>query len=58
VLPEGGRRGGPPLPWSSLLLRPHRTVASAPHAPTDARGDHARKLLAEWNADGYQDPNC
>jgi hypothetical protein len=24
------------------LLRPHRAVAPAPHAPTDARGDHAR----------------
>ncbi len=28
--------------WSSLmgLLRPHRAVAPAPRAPTDARGDH------------------
>jgi len=24
------------------LLRPHRAVAPAPRAPTDARGDHAR----------------
>ena len=42
--PEGARRGGPPPAWSSLmgLLRPHRAVAPAPRAPTDARGDHAR----------------
>jgi hypothetical protein len=42
--PEGARRGGPPPAWGSLmgLLRPHRAVAPAPRAPTDARGDHAR----------------
>jgi len=42
--PEVARRGGPPPAWSSLmgLLRPHRAVAPAPRAPTDARGDHAR----------------
>ena len=42
--PEGARHGGPPPAWSSLmgLLRPHRAVAPAPRAPTDALGDHAR----------------
>ena len=42
--PECARRRGPPPAWSSLmgLLRPHRAVAPAPRAPTDARGDHAR----------------
>ena len=32
------------------LLRPHRAVAPAPRAPTDARGDHARphpRILAD-----------
>ena len=42
--PEGARGRGPPPAWGSLmgLLRPHRAVAPAPRAPTDARGDHAR----------------
>ncbi len=42
--PEGARRGGPPPAWSLLmgLLRPHRAVAPAPRATTNARGDHAR----------------
>ena len=42
--PECARGRGPPPAWSSLmgLLRPHRAVAPAPRAPTDARGDHAR----------------
>ncbi len=46
--PEVARRGGPPPAWSSLmwLLRPHRAVAAAPRAPTDARGDHARPVHA------------
>ena len=53
--PEGARRGGPPPAWSSLLglLRPHRAVAPAPRAPTDARGDHARpppRILRRFSA--------
>jgi hypothetical protein len=42
--PEGARGRGPPPAWGSLmeLLRPHRAVAPAARAPTDARGDHAR----------------
>ena len=42
--PEGARGRGPPPAWGSLmgLLRPHRAVAPAFRAPTDARGDHAR----------------
>jgi hypothetical protein len=50
--PEGERGRGPPPAWSLLmgLLRPHRAVAPAPRAPTDARGDHARaypRILAD-----------
>ena len=50
--PEGARGRGPPPAWGSLmgLLRPHRVVAPAARAPTDARGDHARphpRILAD-----------
>jgi hypothetical protein len=53
--PEGARGRGPPPAWSSLmgLLRPHRAVAPAPRAPTDARGDHARpppRILRRFSA--------